>query len=70
MRNYEFYQLDVFTDKAFCGNPLAIFPEAKGLPDQGMQNIARCRQSLPDKSDAVERSLSRARHNRLLHFHV
>lgn len=41
MRNYEFYQLDVFTDKAFCGNPLAVFPEAEGLSDKEMQNIAR-----------------------------
>ncbi|CAN5602748.1 PhzF family phenazine biosynthesis protein [soil metagenome] len=41
MRNYEFYQLDVFTDKAFCGNPLAVFPKAKGLSDKEMQNIAR-----------------------------
>ncbi|MBA2494621.1 MAG: PhzF family phenazine biosynthesis protein, partial [Acidobacteria bacterium] len=32
---------DVFTDKAFCGNPLAVFPEAKGLSDEEMQNIAR-----------------------------
>ncbi|HEX8288667.1 MAG TPA: PhzF family phenazine biosynthesis protein [Pyrinomonadaceae bacterium] len=40
MRNYTFYQLDVFTEKAFCGNPLAVFPEAEGLTDEEMQNIA------------------------------
>jgi trans-2,3-dihydro-3-hydroxyanthranilate isomerase len=41
MRKYEFYQLDVFTDKAFAGNPLAVFPEAVGLSAEEMQNIAR-----------------------------
>ncbi|MGI8642466.1 MAG: PhzF family phenazine biosynthesis protein [Pyrinomonadaceae bacterium] len=41
MRKYQFYQLDVFTDRAFCGNPLAVFPEAEGLSDEEMQNIAR-----------------------------
>ena len=40
MRNYTFYQLDVFTEKAFCGNPLAVFPEATGLTDEEMQRIA------------------------------
>src|SRR5262249_12861827 len=38
---YNFIQLDVFTDKAFCGNPLAVFPEAEGLTDEQMQQIAR-----------------------------
>lgn len=41
MRVYQFYQLDVFTEKAFCGNPLAVFPEAEGLTDEEMQAIAR-----------------------------
>lgn len=41
MRNYEFYQLDVFTDKMFCGNPLAVFPEAEGISDHEMQEIAK-----------------------------
>lgn len=41
MRKYEFYQLDVFTDKAFAGNPLAVFPEAVGLSPEEMQQIAR-----------------------------
>jgi len=39
--NYNFIQLDVFTDRAFCGNPLAVFPEAEGLSDKRMQQIAR-----------------------------
>ena len=38
---YRFVQLDVFTDQAFCGNPLAVFPEAEGLSDERMQQIAR-----------------------------
>ena len=41
MRRYEFYQLDVFTNQAFAGNPLAVFPEAEGLTDEEMQKIAR-----------------------------
>ena len=41
MPNYNFIQLDVFTDRAFCGNPLAVFPEAEGLSDERMQQIAR-----------------------------
>ena len=34
-------QLDVFTDRALCGNPLAVFPEAEGLTDEEMTKIAR-----------------------------
>jgi trans-2,3-dihydro-3-hydroxyanthranilate isomerase len=41
MRNYAFYQLDVFTEKAFSGNPLAVFPEAENLSGEEMQQIAR-----------------------------
>lgn len=40
MRRYHFYQLDVFTDKAFTGNPLAVFPDGVGLSDEEMQSIA------------------------------
>ena len=38
---YRFYTCDVFTDTRFGGNPLAVFPEANGLSDQQMQQIAR-----------------------------
>jgi len=38
---YNFIQLDVFTDHAFAGNPLAVFPEAEGITDEQMQQIAR-----------------------------
>ena len=41
MPNYRFIQLDVFTDKPFTGNPLAVFPEAGGLTDDQMMQIAR-----------------------------
>ncbi len=41
MSEYSFYQLDVFTEKAFCGNPLAVFPDAKNLSDEEMQAVAR-----------------------------
>lgn len=41
MRKYEFYQLDVFTEEAFAGNPLAVFPEGENLSDEEMQQIAR-----------------------------
>ena len=36
----KFYTLDVFSDKVFGGNPLAIFPEADLLSDDIMQSIA------------------------------
>lgn len=41
MPTYKFVQLDVFTDRAFAGNPLAVFPDAEGLNDEQMQQIAR-----------------------------
>lgn len=41
MRKYNFYQLDVFTKKAFSGNQLAVLPEAENLSDKEMQDIAR-----------------------------
>src|SRR5258707_2646408 len=41
LSTYNFIQLDVFTDHAFGGNPLAVFPEAEGISDEQMQQIAR-----------------------------
>jgi trans-2,3-dihydro-3-hydroxyanthranilate isomerase len=41
MTKYRFVQLDVFTQDAFAGNPLAVFPEAEGLSDDEMMKIAR-----------------------------
>ena len=40
-RNYEFVQVDVFTQTPLAGNPLAIFTDARGLNDAEMQAIAR-----------------------------
>jgi len=39
-RTYEFVQLDVFTQTPLSGNPLAIFPDARGLTDAEMQALA------------------------------
>ncbi|HUF74728.1 MAG TPA: PhzF family phenazine biosynthesis protein [Longimicrobiales bacterium] len=36
-----FHTLDVFTDEAFGGNPLGVFPDAAHLPTALMQKIAR-----------------------------
>ena len=41
MPAYNFLQFDVFTDRKFCGNPLAVFPEAEGTTDEQMMKIAR-----------------------------
>ena len=41
MKEYRFIQVDVFTDRPFGGNPLAVFPEAKGLTTEEMQCLAR-----------------------------
>jgi trans-2,3-dihydro-3-hydroxyanthranilate isomerase len=41
MKEQKFYQVDVFTDRAFGGNPLAVFPHAEGLTDTEMQALAR-----------------------------
>ncbi len=39
-RRYAFSQVDVFTDKPFEGNALAVFADARGLSDHEMQRIA------------------------------
>ncbi len=38
---YRFYICDVFTDRRFGGNQLAVLPGASGLSDEQMQQIAR-----------------------------
>ena len=38
---YRYYICDVFTDVRFGGNQLAVLPEAEGLSDRQMQQIAR-----------------------------
>jgi len=41
MPDYEFVTTDVFTGRRFGGNPLAVFPDARGLSDADMQALAR-----------------------------
>src|SRR6185437_10545635 len=61
-RVYRFVQVDVFTDRLFGGNQLAVFLEPEGLSDSEMQSIAR-EMNLsettfvfpPTQSDAVAR---------------
>lgn len=38
---YRFHTLDVFTTERFSGNPLAVFPDASGISDARMQDVAR-----------------------------
>lgn len=40
-RTLKFYQVDVFTDQPFAGNPVAVLPDAEGLSDADLQRIAR-----------------------------
>ncbi len=40
-RSHKFVQVDVFTDRVFGGNPLAVVLDARGLDDGLMQQIAR-----------------------------
>ena len=41
MPEIAFLTADVFTDRPFGGNPLAVFPDAAGLDDKTMQIVAR-----------------------------
>jgi len=40
-RRLPFIQFDVFTSRPLEGNPLAVFPDGRGLNDEEMQAIAR-----------------------------
>ncbi len=40
-RTYQVVQVDVFTDRALAGNPLAVVLDARGLADGEMQAVAR-----------------------------
>jgi trans-2,3-dihydro-3-hydroxyanthranilate isomerase len=40
-RSYSFVQIDVFTSRRLEGNPLVVFPDARGLGDTEMQDLAR-----------------------------
>lgn len=37
---FSFVTVDVFTDRRFGGNPLAVFPDARGMGDADMQSLA------------------------------
>ena len=40
-KSYRYFICDVFTDRLFGGNQLAVLPDARGLSDGQMQQIAR-----------------------------
>ena len=40
MRRFAFETVDVFTDRRFGGNQLAVFTDARGLSDAEMQSLA------------------------------
>jgi trans-2,3-dihydro-3-hydroxyanthranilate isomerase len=40
MPKYRYVTVDVFTDRRFGGNPLAVVPDARGLTDAQMQALA------------------------------
>jgi trans-2,3-dihydro-3-hydroxyanthranilate isomerase len=41
LRTFEYAQLDVFSERALAGNPLAVFTDARGLTTEEMQALAR-----------------------------
>lgn len=41
MKEYRIYQVDAFTTEKFRGNPAGVVPNADGLTEQQMQQIAR-----------------------------
>jgi trans-2,3-dihydro-3-hydroxyanthranilate isomerase len=41
LMRYRYLTADVFTDRPFGGNPLAVFPDARGIPGERMQQVAR-----------------------------
>ena len=41
MNSRSYHLVDVFTDRAFGGNPLAVFIDGRGIPDALMQSIAK-----------------------------
>jgi trans-2,3-dihydro-3-hydroxyanthranilate isomerase len=41
MRKFRYSLVDVFTNRTFGGNPLAVFTNPRGLPPETMQAIAK-----------------------------
>lgn len=38
---HRFVTCDIFTSRVFGGNPLAVFPDARDIPEESLQHIAR-----------------------------
>ena len=41
MKKVDYVRVDVFAKKPFGGNPLAVFPDGRGLTSGQMQQLAR-----------------------------
>ena len=41
MAKFRYLTADVFTDAAFGGNQLAVFPDARGIPEHRLQDVTR-----------------------------
>src|SRR5919107_2523912 len=41
MRRLHYHRVDVFTDRAFGGNPLAVFANGRGIGAETMQAVAK-----------------------------
>jgi trans-2,3-dihydro-3-hydroxyanthranilate isomerase len=41
MPRFQFLTADVFTDVPFCGNQLAVFPDARAIPEHRMLDVTR-----------------------------
>ncbi len=70
-RRYRFVQYDVFAARPLEGNPLAVFPDARGLADAEMQALAR-EMNLSETTFILRRELEeeRARGTRVRIFTV
>ncbi len=70
-RRYRFVQYDVFASRPLEGNPLAVFPDARGLADAEMQALAR-EMNLSETTFILPRELEeeRARGTRVRIFTV
>ena len=41
MTKFRYLTADVFTDAPFGGNQLAVFPDARGIPEHRLQDVTR-----------------------------
>lgn len=65
MTRHEYTLVDVFTDKKFGGNQLAVFRDGREIPDELMQSIAR-ELNLPETTFVLP--AERGADHRLRHF--